>query len=175
MSINYFKENLKKFDHDNLISFLFDIVVCGGIENVEDFDKEKQYKENDKVYVKDAKNVHHIYKCKVELATKGLIKPDEWVDLLQSFRKPIVNEDTIIANVDVKEEVLYSTINNQKEFKLNTVGVDEGMYNVVVFHPTLGRLSRQDFDLVGQYIILNDNCLVQNADSRLIVDLYQNI
>lgn len=175
MSINYIKENLKKFDHDNLISFLFDIIIRGGLDDIEDFDNTKEYHKNEKVYVKDAVGMHHIYKCSVEVATVGELLQDEWVDLLQSFRKPIVNEDTIIANVDVKEEVLYSTIDNQKEFKLNTVGVDEGMYNVVVFHPTLGRLSRQDFDLVGQYIILNDNCLVQNADSRLIVDLYQNI
>ena len=36
MSIKYIKENLKKFDHDNLISFLFDIVIRGGIDNVYD-------------------------------------------------------------------------------------------------------------------------------------------
>lgn len=175
MSINYFKENLKKFDHDNLISFLFDIVVRGGIENVEDFDKEKQYVENDKVYIKDSKGTHHIYKCRVEKAEKGLIKPDEWIDLLQSFRKPIVNEETIVSSLDIREEVLISTVDNQKEFKLNTVGVEEGMYTVVVFHPTLGRLSRQDFELAGSHIILNEDCVVPVADSRLIVDLYQNI
>ena len=175
MSINYFKENLKKFDHDNLISFLFDIVICGGIENVEDFREDKQYVENDKVYVKDSKGTHHIYKCKVEEATVGLIKSDEWIDLLQSFRKPIVNEETLIASPDIREEVLLSTVDNQKEFKLNTVGVEDGMYTVVVFHPTLGRLSRQDFELVGKYIILNDEYAVPVADSKLIVDLYQNL
>ena len=43
MSIKYIKENLKKFDHDNLISFLFDIVIHGGIDNVYDFDDSIEY------------------------------------------------------------------------------------------------------------------------------------
>ena len=43
MSIKYIKENLKKFDHDNLISFLFDIVIRGGIDNVHDFDVNREY------------------------------------------------------------------------------------------------------------------------------------
>ena len=49
MSIKYIKENIKKFDHDNLISFLFDIVIRGGLDNVEDFDETKSYVENEKV------------------------------------------------------------------------------------------------------------------------------
>ena len=174
MSINYIKENLKKFDHDNLISFLFDIIIRGGLDNIEDFDNTKEYHKNEKVYVKDAVGMHHIYKCDVEVATVGELLQDEWVDLLQSFRKPIVSEETVVASVDIREEVLVSDQANQVRFELNTAGVEEGMYTVVVFHPDLGRLSVQDYQVVGRRIVLKPEFAVANMGDRLIVDIYAN-
>ena len=125
MSIKYIKENIKKFDHDNLISFLFDIVIRGGLDNVEDFDETKSYVENEKVYFKDVKGIHHIYKCVVDISSPGMIVQDEWIDLLESFRKPIISEETVIADVDIREEVVVATENNQVEFTLKTVGVED--------------------------------------------------
>lgn len=173
MSINYIKKNLAKFDKDNLISFLFDIITCGGIDTVEDFDLTKSYIENEKVYYKDNRGLHHIYKCIVEESTPGSINQSEWVDLLQSFRKPIVDPEFITSSVDIGEEVIISTEENQTEFKLSTPGVDGGLFDVIIFHPDLGRLARSDFELSGQYIILKDEYKVQNIGSKLIVDLYR--
>ena len=173
MSINYIKENLKKFDHDNLISFLFDIVIHGGIDNVEDYNETKKYYKNDKVYVKDLKGNHHIYKCEVDVATVGTILMDEWVDLLKSFRKPIVSEETVVASVDIREEVLVASVVNQVEFELSTSGVEDGDYTVVVFHPDLGRIAQSDFRLAGKTVILNTP--VMNIGSKLIVDLYSKM
>jgi hypothetical protein len=175
MSINYIKENLKKFDHDNLISFLFDIIIRGGLDDIEDYDIAKEYHKNEKIYFKDLKGTHHIYKCIVENATVGEILPDEWMDLLQSFRKPIISEETIVASLDLREEVLISTEENQKEFKLKTPGVEEGLYTVVVYHPELGRLAQTDFSLAGDFIILEDEFIVKEVGGKLIVDLYQNM
>lgn len=172
MSINYIKENLKKIDPDNLISFLFDVIIRGGLDDIEDFDDKKQYVKNNKVYVKDAKGIHHIYKCVVDEASVGFVLPDEWIDLLQSFRKPIVSEETVVANLDMREEVLVSDFDNQTEFKLNSSGVEEGIYTVIVFHPELGRLAQTDFSLAGKYIILKDEFAVQKAGEKMIVDLY---
>ena len=173
MSIKYIKDNLKKFDHDNLISFLFDIVIRGGLDNVEDFDVNKEYNINDKVYFKDAKGIHHIYKCLVEKSSKGNLLQEEWIDLLQSFRKPIVNEETLVAEVDIREEVLVADEEGQTEFVLNTAGVEDGDYDVVVFHPEHGRLARSDFNLIDKSIKLNDEYYV-NKGNRLIIDLYRN-
>ena len=173
MSIKYIKDNLKKFDHDNLISFLFDIVIRGGLDNVEDFDANKEYGINNKVYFKDEKGTHHIYKCLVEKSSKGELVQEEWIDLLQSFRKPIVNEDTMVAEVDIKEEVLIAVEDGQIEFVLNTAGVEDGDYDVVVYHPEHGRLARSDFNLFNRSIVLNDKYYV-NKGNRLIVDLYRN-
>lgn len=172
MSINYIKENLKKIDHDNLIAFLFDLVIRGGLDNVEDYDMTKEYHKNEKIYIKDEKGTHHIYKCEVENTTVGQIVPDEWIDLLQSFRKPIITEETIVAHVDVKEEVIISTEPNQVEFVLSTSGVEDGDYTIVVFHPELGRLSQSDYVIVGKTIILNDP--VNVIGDKLIVDLFGN-
>jgi hypothetical protein len=175
MSINYIKKNIDKFDKDNLISFLFDIITCGGLDTVEDFDPKKQYNENEKVYYKDAKGLHHIYKCIVEKSTIGDINQMEWIDLLQSFRKPLVDSELITSSVDIGEEVIISTEQNQVEFRLTTPGVDGGLYDIIVFHPDLGRLARSDFELSGQYIILDDQYKVQNVGSKLIVDLYRMV
>ena len=174
MSIEFIKQSLKKFDKDNLIYFLFDIITCGGIDTIEDFDIEKTYVENDKVYYQDSKGFHHIHKCKVEQSTPGTIVDNEWEDLLQSFRKPIVNADNVLSSIEVIEEVLISLLENQKEFTLQTKGVEDDMYDVVVFHPTLGRLARTDFNLVGKTIILKDEYKVNNIGEKLIVDLYRN-
>lgn len=174
MTIEFIKQNLKKFDKDNLIYFLFDIITCGGIDSIEDFDMEKSYVENDKVYYQDLKGFHHIYKCKVEKSTQGMIVNSEWDDLLQSFRKPIVDADNIVSSIEIVEEVLVSLLDNQKEFTLQTKGVEDGMYDVIVFHPDLGRLSKTDFTLVGKSIILNDEYKVNNIGEKLIVDLYRN-
>ena len=173
MSINYIKDNLKKFDHDNLISFLFDIIVRGGLDSIEDFNENKEYLKNDKIYFKDLKNNHHIYKCVANKSTKGTIVTDEWIDLLQSFRKPIVSEETVVASLDIMEEVLESVEPNQIEFKLNTTGVEEGIYTVIVFHPDLGRLAQTDYKLAGKSIILNTP--VSEVGSRLIVDLFSKM
>ena len=173
MSINYIKDNLKKFDHDNLISFLFDIIVRGGLDSIEDFNENKEYLKNDKIYFKDLKNNHHIYKCVANKSTKGTIVTDEWIDLLQSFRKPIVSEETVVASLDIMEEVLESVEPNQIEFKLNTTGVEEGIYTVIVFHPDLGRLAQTDYKLAGESIILNTP--VSEVGSRLIVDLFSKM
>lgn len=173
MTIDFIKKNLAKFDKDNLISFLFDIITCGGLDTVEDFDPSKSYMENEKIYYKDIKGFHHIYKCKVTSSTPGEIMRDEWVDLLQSFRKPLVDPGDIINTIEVGEEVIVSLIENQREFTLTTAGVEDNMYDVVVFHPTLGRLAKTDFELVGKTIVLDSEYRVPNIGSKLIVDLYR--
>lgn len=172
MSIKYIKENIKKFDHDNLISFLFDIVIRGGLENVEDFDETKSYVKNEKVYYKDIKGIHHIYKCTVDTSSPGMIVQGEWIDLLESFRKPIITDDTIIANVEIGEEVVVATEDKQTEFTLKTIGVEDNMFTIVVHHPEFGRLAKTDFEVIGQQIILDDMYAV-NIGEKLILDLYR--
>lgn len=176
MSIGYIKKNLEKFDRDNLISFLFDIITCGaGLDSVQDFDPAKVYTENEKVYYRDIKGFHHIYKCKVESSTPGEVVRDEWIDLLQSFRKPLVDPGDIISSIEVGEEVIISLFPAQTEFTLTTKGVEDGMYDIVVFHPTEGRLAKTDFELVGKNIILDSKYAVNQIGSKLIVDLYRTV
>lgn len=172
MSINYFKENLKKFDPDNLVSFLFDIVLRIDLDEIEDYDATKQYYLHDKIYYKDAKGRHHIYNCLVEEATVGNLVPVEWIDLVQSFRKPIITEETLVASVEVKQEVLVSTVANQREFELKTRGVAEGGYTILVYHSELGKLTQTDFVVSGKYVILNEDCAMKEVGGRLIVDLF---
>ena len=175
VSINYFKQNLKKFDHDNLIPFLFDILLRVNIDEIEDFDPTKEYQLHQKVYYKDVKGKHHIYTCTVEKSTAGEISDDEWKDIVQSFRKPIISDETIVASMDIRQEVLNATSVNQKEFVLKTYGVSEGAWNVIIFHSELGRLAKSDFQISGQTIVLNDDCVVKSKNGRLVVDLYSKM
>ena len=174
MSIEYFKKNLKKFDHDNLISFLFDIVLRVDINEVVDYDKTVQYHLHEKVYYQDVKGKHHIYKCLVENSTVGELRDEEWVDLIQSFRKPIVSDETVVASLDIRQEVLPATEDGQVEFKLKTAGVGEDEYNIIIFHSRIGRLAKVDFQISGQNIILNEEYKV-NKGEKLVVDLYGKI
>lgn len=175
MSIKYIKENLKKFDHDNLISFLFDIVIRGGIDNIDDYDNTKEYVLDEKIYFKDNNGTHHIYKCIVNKATVGAIVQDEWIDLIQSFRKPIITDETVVTQLNIKEEVIAATMSNQSQFDLIAEGVEDNEYTVVVFHPELGRLSKDDFKIVGKAIILNEGYEVANIGDKIIVDLYRTV
>jgi hypothetical protein len=172
VSIEYFKKNLKKFDHDNLIAFLFDIVLRVDINEVVDYDNAVQYHLHEKVYVQDVKGKHHIYKCLVENSTVGELKDEEWIDLIQSFRKPIVSDETVVAGLDIRQEILISTEDNQMEFKLKTAGVGEGMYNIIIFHSEIGRIAKTDFQISGQNIVLNEEYRMKQKGGKLIVDLY---
>ena len=97
------------------------------------------------------------------------------IDLLQSFRKPTVNYDNIIATADIQEEVILSVISNQTEFTLTTPGIEDGVFDVIVYHPELGRIAKTDFTLSGNKIILKSGFEVVNAGGKLIVDLYRMI
>lgn len=174
MGINYIKQNLNKFDNDNLINFIFDIITCGTLDSIEDFDETKVYNINQKVYYKDVNNVHHIFKCKVDESTPGIIVFNEWEDLIQSFRKTIISEESVLTSLEAREEVILATEVNQTLFNLQ-VDVTELMNSyVIVFHPDLGRLSIQDFQITGNTIILKSEFAVANIGDRLIVDIYTN-
>ena len=97
------------------------------------------------------------------------------IDLLQSFRKTIANYDNIIATADIQEEVILSAISNQTEFTLTTPGIEDGIFDVIVYHPELGRLAKTDFTLSGNKIILNAGFEVAKAGGKLIIDLYRMI
>lgn len=175
MGINYIKKTLEKMDNDNLLVFLLDIATCGGIDYVEDYNNTKQYVENEKIYYKDNSGLHHIYKCQVPKATIGEIIDGEWLDLLQTFRKPIVNPDDVIVKVDVGEEIVITTTANQNSFELKTPGIEDGMYTVVVFHPVVGRLAASDFKLQGRTVTLNIGLEIPVAGSKIVVDLYRKM
>lgn len=169
--INYIKSSLKKMDNDNLINFLLDIVTNGGIDAVEDFNPDKQYGKDEKVYYQDSDGMNHIYVCIVDEPAIGELYDDEWVDLLQSFRKPTVNPADVIANVEMIEEPIVATSSNQSVFTITTPGVENNLYTIIVYHPTKGRLAKTDWSREGRRITLKPGYLVASAGQRLIVDL----
>lgn len=170
-SIEYIKSTLKRLDNDNLLNFLLDIVTCGGIDTVEDYNTTKQYKKDEKVYFQDEDGMHHIFICIVDKPAIGTIYKDEWLDLLQYFRRPIVDASEVVSNFEMIEEVIISTKANQTTFTLTSPGVENKIYTVIVYHPTHGRLAKEDFTLVGRNIKLNSEYAVTTLGDKLIVDL----
>lgn len=81
--INYIKATLDKVNDDNIIKFLVDLVAAG-IKDTENFEPNKVYTYNDKVYLyKDGK--HKVYKCIVNVSTPCETideeTTEEWADL----------------------------------------------------------------------------------------------
>lgn len=169
--INYIKNTLKKMDNDNLLNFLLDVVTCGGIDTVEDYNDSKQYRRDEKVYYKDDDGMHHIYIAIVDEPTIGEIYDDEWVDLLQYFRRPTVNPGDVVSNVEMIEETIISNSSNQSTFTVTTPGIENKIYTVIVYHPVKGRLAKTDFSLTGRNIKLKPGFEVASIGDRLIVDL----
>lgn len=169
--INYIKSTLKKMDNDNLLNFLLDVVTCGGIDTVEDYNNTKQYRKDEKVYYKDMDGMHHIYICMVDEPAIGEIYDDEWVDLLQSFRRPTVNPADVISNVEMIEEAIIATTPSQNTFTITTPGIENNLYTVIVYHPTKGRLAKTDWRREGRRIILKPDFVVPSVGQRLVVDL----
>lgn len=170
-SISYIKKALSKLDNDNLLTFLLDVITCGGIEYVEDYDKTKQYKKDEKIYIQDEDGMHHIYVAIVDEPIIGKIIDDEWVDLLQSFRRPIVNANDVLSTCEMIEESIICTMPNQTQFTITTPSVENKLYTINVYHPTKGRLAKTDWTLVGRILKLNSEYAVPNIGQRLVIDL----
>lgn len=170
-SIEYIKSTINKLDNDNLLTFLLDVITCGGIDSVEDYNNTKQYKRDQKVYFKDEDGMHHIYVAIVDKPEIGRIFDDEWVDLLQSFRRPVINPADVVSNVEMLEEVIISTVSKQSTFTLTSPGVENKIYTIIVYHPTKGRLTRNDWSLTGRNIKLNPEYALPSVGQRLVVDL----
>lgn len=169
--INYIKNTLKKMDNDNLLNFLLDVITCGGIDTVFDYDENKQYRKDEKVYYRDEEGMHHIYISIVDDPTVGELYDNEWVDLLQYFRRPTVNPGDVVSNVEMIEEMILATSSNQSTFTITTPGIENKIYTVIVYHPTRGRLAKTDFTLTGRNIKLKAGFEVASIGQRLIVDL----
>lgn len=170
-SIEYIKKALSKLDNDNLITFLLDVITCGGIEEVTDFNVNKQYHKDEKVYKQDSDGTHHIYISTVESPKKGVILATEWVDLLQSFRRPIINATDVISTCEMIEETILCTMSNQTQFTVTTPSVENKIYTINVYHPTKGRLAQTDWTLNGRVITLNSGYSVPKIGDKLIIDL----
>lgn len=170
-SIEYIKKALYKLDNDNLITFLLDVITCGGIEEVTDYDSTKQYRKDEKVYKQDDDGTHHIYVSTVDSPKVGVILSSEWVDLLQSFRRPIINATDVISTCEMIEETILCTMSNQTQFTITTPSVENKIYTINVYHPTKGRLAQTDWTLNGRIIKLNSGYEVPNIGDKLIIDL----
>lgn len=170
-SIEYIKKALYKLDNDNLITFLLDVITCGGIEEVTDYNPNKQYLKDEKVYKQDDDGTHHIYVATVSSPKVGTILASEWVDLLQSFRRPIINATDVISTCEMIEETILCTMSNQTQFTITTPSVENKIYTINVYHPTKGRLAQTDWALSGRIIKLNSGYEVLNIGDKLIIDL----
>ena len=85
-----------------------------------------------------------------------------------------MGEETIVAGLDIRQEIIKAEEANQKEFKLKTYGVGEDAlcYNIP---SRIRRLAKTDFQISGQYVVLNDDCVLKNIGDRLVVDLYSKM
>ena len=96
MNIRSIQTNLKKLQEDNLLQFLYDIIISN-LQNVHPYENGVQYKVGDLVYIQED-GVHKVYQC---LNDTEAFNSDDWEHVLDVYEK----EEFRVSNFRVKEEV----------------------------------------------------------------------
>ena len=98
MNIQYIKSNISNISQDNLIRFLYDIILQN-INNVQNYESNKRYTKGDRVYLEE-NGKHQIFQCIVNNSSLTF-KKEEWEYIMEVF------EDTVeeVYSLKVHEEV----------------------------------------------------------------------
>ncbi len=104
MNIRSIQTDLKKLQENNLIRFLFDIIVKD-LQNVDPYVNNIQYNIGDLVYVQED-DVHKVYYCinEIELSPE-VINLNDWEHILDVCER----EDFKLSNLLIREEVHFIT------------------------------------------------------------------
>lgn len=98
MDIRYIQSNFKQLPLDNLVKFLYDLLLHE-INDIENYKEGKRYIKGDKVYLQE-NNKHQIFQCIIDNSSSTFVN-DEWVYIMEVFESEI---DSYV-NLVVKEEV----------------------------------------------------------------------
>ena len=98
MNIRYIQSNIKEISQDNLIKFLYDLILSE-IGNIDNYQNGNIYHKGDRVYLQE-NGKHQIFQCIANNSSMSF-KHDEWEYIMEVFEGKYDN----YTNLVVKEEV----------------------------------------------------------------------
>lgn len=160
MDIQYIKSNISTIPQDNLIKFLYDIIMQN-IKNVENYQINKRYNKGDRVYLEE-NNKHQIFQCIVNRSSLTF-KKDEWSHIMEVFEDDIDE----VYTLKVHEEVHVIDANTTSSIITN-LDFDEKKSSLAIFKGKHRYTSKYDFSVSNKVITFNEPF---NVGDRLIVEV----
>lgn len=97
MNIRKIEANLAKLNENNLLKFLYDLIIQD-ISNIDLLEMGKTYYEGDRIYILE-NGIHKIYEC--VLPETNVFSTKTWEHILDVYKK----EEFRVSNFQLKEEV----------------------------------------------------------------------
>lgn len=147
MNIQYIKSNISNISQDNLIRFLYDIILQN-INNVQNYESNKRYTKGDRVYLEE-NGKHQIFQCIVNNSSLTF-KKEEWEYIMEVF------EDTVeeVYSLKVHEEVHIIDENTRNSITTN-LDFNTDRSSVAIFKGKNRYTSKYDFTVNGKEILFN--------------------
>lgn len=147
MNIQYIKSNISNISQDNLIRFLYDIILQN-INNVQNYESNKRYTKGDRVYLEE-NGKHQIFQCIVN-SSSLTFKKEEWEYIMEVF------EDTVeeVYNLKIHEEVHVIDENTRNSITTN-LDFNTDRSSVAIFKGKNRYTSKYDFTVNGKEILFN--------------------
>ena len=164
MNIRYIQSNIKELSQDNLIKFLYDLIL-NDIGNVNNYQNGNVYYKGDRVYLQE-NGKHQIFQCIVDTSSL-LFKDDEWEYIMETFE----GEISTCSNLTVKEEVHIideSTVNSI----YTNLDLDSTNMTVALYCGKRRYVKDYDFDINGNNIIFKTPF---NIIDRVILEIREFI
>ena len=156
MNIRYIKSNIAKIPEDNLLRFLYDIIL-EDLNDIKEYKSGEVYIKGDRVYLQE-NSKHQIFQCSVDNSST-LFNYDEWDYILEVFERDIDK----LYNLKVKEEVHIIDESTKSSIYTN-LNFNSSRSTVALYCGKHRYALDYDFTLNGNEIIFNQGktwvCLI---------------
>lgn len=164
MNIRYLQSNYLKLSEDNLVKFLYNLILQD-VSDVENYQEGYIYNKGDRVYLQE-NGKHQIFQCLVDESSTIYID-NEWAYILEVYEGNVEN----VYNVELKEEVHYIEEYNRDSIYTNLT-FKSAQSSVAIYCGKKRYAMNHDFTLNGQQVIFNKPF---NIGDRLILEVREII
>lgn len=179
MDIRFIRKNTEKNSPDNLMMVLHDLIMKTDMEAIENYDPEKTYSKDDKVYLK-YKDKHRVFICNSNNVT-GEFDISRWRPFLKQDSKTVT-----MNQLDTFEETITVNTNRPFDYKIKLDDFKYKNTTVAAFNSVTPRLRYgKDFRFtsdgvvkflesfnVGERIILEIRRLNGNLFNNMFKEVY---
>ena len=164
MNIRYIKSNISKIPEDNLLRFLYDIIL-EDLNNIKEYKSGEVYIKGDRVYLQE-NGKHQIFQCSVDNSSSSF-NYDEWDYILEVFERDIDK----LYNLKVKEEVYIIDESNKNSIYTN-LNFNSSRSTVALYCGKHRYALDYDFTLNGDEIVFNKPF---NIGDRVILEVRESM